>query len=163
MATKNTSFLLRRTIGPQVLGVLWISEAPLEKFPKAFLEMDYLLDGLLTHHLQDLQAASATNSADHEKNFFLSTSFGTPFFVAHLHHTRIILGEVKELIQMALPLATEYREKNTIILLADRPLALADKLAAAFENLRFQDVALNDLGNEEVPANSGPELNKISD
>ena len=122
--------------------------------------MDYLLDGLLTRHLQDLRAAPAAASSGHEKNFFLSTSFGTPFFVAHLHHTKIVLGEVKELIQMAFPLASEYREKNTIILLADRPLALADKLAAAFENLRFQDVALSDLENTaeapDTPSNEDP-------
>ena len=156
MALKNTAFLLRRTIGPHVLGVLWISELPLEKFPKAFLEMDYLLDGLLTRHLQDLRTASNRPPTDHEKNFFLSTSFGTPFFVAHLHHTKIVLGEVKELIQMALPLASEYREKNTIILLADRPLALADKLAASFENLRFQDVALSDLTQENTSPENPP-------
>jgi hypothetical protein len=144
---KNTSFFLRNLIGPQVLGVLWISEAPLEKFPKAFLEMDYFLDGLLTHHLQKLSAANH-HPADHEKNYFLSTSFGTPFFVAHLHHTKIVLGDVKELIQMALPLAAEYREKNTIILLADRPLALADKLAPTFENLRFKDVSLTEIESE---------------
>ena len=138
MALKNTAFLLRRTIGPHVLGVLWISEIPLEKFPKAFLEMDYLLDGLLTRHLQDLRTTPTMATTDHEKNFFLSTSFGTPFFVAHLHHAKIVLGEVKELIQMALPLAAEYREKNTIILLADRPLALADKLASAFSRCRAQ-------------------------
>ena len=123
----------------------------LEKFPKAFLEMDYFLDGLLTHHLQKLSTANA-HPADHEKNFFLSTSFGTPFFVAHLHHAKIVLGEVKELIQMAMPLAAEYREKNTIILLADRPLALADKLGPTFENLRFKDVALAEIENETEPA-----------
>ena len=157
---KNTSFFLRNLIGPQVLGVLWISELPLERFPKAFLEMDYFLDGLLTHHLQNLPANQNANS-DHEKNFFLSTSFGTPFFVAHLHHAKIVLGEVKELIQMALPLAAEYREKNTIILLADRPLALADKLAPSFENLRFKDVSLSEANQEaggENPNQSSPSV-----
>ena len=68
----------------------------------------------------------------------------------------VMNGLVKELIQMALPLASEYREKNTIILLADRPLALADKLAASFENLRFQDVALSDLTQENTSPENPP-------
>ncbi len=83
---QNFSVPFREQVGPDVLGICWITRKALEERPFPFLDIDYLLDGLLTYHLRRTgQNEGSTQPQRH--NFFMSHNFGRPFFVAHIHAT----------------------------------------------------------------------------
>jgi hypothetical protein len=107
--------ILKAALTPQVLGLFWITSTNLSQFPSPFLEMDYFLDGLLTRYIQQRQ--NRKKQTLEEKNFFVSESFGTPFFVAHLKDHESVLKELEELMELIKPLAREGKRK---ILLLDK-------------------------------------------
>ena len=81
---QNLSPAFREQVGPDVLGICWITRLSLEDRPFPFLDIDYLLDGLLTYHLR---RTGLSAGATQRHNFFMSHNFGRPFFVAHIHAT----------------------------------------------------------------------------
>ncbi|HAZ12101.1 MAG: hypothetical protein A2X86_06380 [Bdellovibrionales bacterium GWA2_49_15] len=86
----NLAPAFREQIGPEVLGIFWITRKAISEFPPPFLDVDYLLDGLLTYHLRRTDTKeSATQMERH--NFFMSHNFGRPFFVAHIHAPEEVL------------------------------------------------------------------------
>lgn len=86
---------LQNTLTKEYLGIIWATEAPLEKRPYPFFHLDYFLDGLMSNFL---------SCGKNKKNTSLlfSSSFGHPFFLAHFQENnpdkKKFLTEIMDLV-----------------------------------------------------------------
>jgi len=104
--------VIQLVITPEVLGLFWLTNDDLIKKPKYFHSIDYLLDGLLTNYLNIEQQ----NEFSRQKKFFVSSSFGHPFFVSHIHlGSTDIQEELIEIMNIATPLKRIEHQKIVII------------------------------------------------
>ena len=72
--------MLLEKVTHEVRAILWISENPLSSDLKFFNELDYLFDGLLSHHLK-----LRTETTDYEKNIFSGRSFNRDLLLIQLY------------------------------------------------------------------------------
>jgi len=68
---------LQNTLTKEYLGIIWTTEEPLEKRPYPFFYLDYFINGLISKF-----ASNGKNNKN--TNLMFSTSFGHPFFLAHI-------------------------------------------------------------------------------
>jgi|GEM_PF-5455028 len=86
-------------VGPQDLGIFWFTNHSLTSFPEPFFDIDYLLDGLLSDHIEKVEKNEI--AGQFPKHFFMSNNFGRPFFVAHLVKSPATLkDDIKNLMQL---------------------------------------------------------------
>ncbi len=78
----------------EYLGVIWVTEGPLENRPEPFYSLDYFLDGLLTGFL-------VNGNKNKNINLFFSKSFGHPFFLVQLQkHTSEFKLEFQDILNL---------------------------------------------------------------
>jgi hypothetical protein len=65
---------LQDMLTKEYLGIIWVTEGPLEQKPAPFFGLDYFLDGLLSKFLS--KGKNVKNI-----NLLFSKSFGHPFFL----------------------------------------------------------------------------------
>ena len=127
-------------ISPQTLGILWLSDRSLLEFSDYFYELDYLLDGLLTNYHHQIAKDRKTT----DKNFFVSQSFGGPFFLGHLikdGDKGNANKDYDEIISMASALNSEKivgESRNNILLLGDVPKSTKQYLEKSFKKYKFE-------------------------
>ncbi|MBI2521906.1 MAG: hypothetical protein HYV97_15935 [Bdellovibrio sp.] len=143
----NQSQSFREQIGPEVLGIFWITRKALSEFPSPFQEVDYLLDGLLTYYLRRTNTKEVTMQTERH-NFFMSHNFGRPFFVAHIHAAKQVLKkDFESLMQLFTEKAGKKQnqlpvtEKIIILINKDQPeLPELSFLKHSFPEKRFEIV-----------------------
>ncbi len=141
----NSPPAFREQIGPEVLGIFWITRKTLSEFPSPFLDVDYLLDGLLTYHLRRTDTKEASTHTERH-NFFMSHNFGRPFFVAHINaHEQVLKKDFASLMQLFTESDSGKRsqlptpDKIIILLDKERPeLPEINFLRQSFPEKRFE-------------------------
>ena len=135
---------LKAAISPQVLGLLWITPGPITTFPRPFAQIDYFLDGLLTRYVQQYGQATGKDSSSlkEKKNFFVTESFGSPFFVANLDRQKesSLNRELSELMSLIKPLMRQG--KNKILCLGEDCTKQVRHLQDHFEDCQFEEISL---------------------
>tara|TARA_R110002049_G_scaffold136628_1_gene296394 strand:+ start:810 stop:1190 length:381 start_codon:yes stop_codon:yes gene_type:complete len=58
-------------VTPQVRGIIWLTDKPIQQLPKHFAELDYLFDGIISKKI----ASDESEAGVYEKNFFSGKSF----------------------------------------------------------------------------------------
>jgi len=125
-------------IKPQVIGIFWITDTSLMDIPRHFGELDYLLDGLLTGYIKRKQEMESIPTSE-PKNFFVTESFGFPFFVAHLESKGNNLKEdVDQLMQLVSGLKTQRKE---IWIVGPKDLEEIKYLKKNFKNYSFSHLS----------------------
>ncbi|MCB9059902.1 MAG: hypothetical protein H6622_00080 [Halobacteriovoraceae bacterium] len=71
---------LLKVIGPEAIGLIWITQDYLINVPEGLLQIDYLLDGQLIDYLNNKDKVNR----DYKKNLFIGEQFGNPFFLGHV-------------------------------------------------------------------------------
>ena len=76
---------LQAVITPHVMGLFWITEKKLIDRPRPFYALDYFFNGGLVNYYQH---EGRPSTAAERQTFFISSSFGEPFFLGHLKASR---------------------------------------------------------------------------
>ncbi len=130
---------LSQLITPNTCGIVWLTDELLSYDTPGAYEVNYLLNGSLTRSLAE---------KDHEdkfsSNFFLSESFGKPFFVAHtVIQEKGDFKKVYEPLNVAKPFMREgsqvyilNRSKNTA------HLNVLKELRAKHKNISFEHLTI---------------------
>src|SRR3990172_5685333 len=68
---------LQDILTKEYLGIIWTTEEPLEKRPHPFFNLDYFFNGLISKFISN-------GKKDKGPSLMFSSSFGHPFFLAHI-------------------------------------------------------------------------------
>lgn len=111
------------------MGVIWVTEGPLQERPKLFKDMDYLMDGVLTKFIH---SESFTES---QKNLFIGKSFGQPFYLIQLEaNIQKLNEEAKNLVKISI----KDSEKRKKLMILNNSSAKVDKeLSKSFADYEF--------------------------
>ncbi|MCK5073676.1 MAG: hypothetical protein KAQ98_09640 [Bacteriovoracaceae bacterium] len=131
---------LQLNLKPDVIGVFWITNEKLLSRPLPFHSLDYFLDGLLSRHYERMTQDSKISVPD-TKNFFVSESFGNPFFVAYmLADTDKTDNDLEELMNLVLKLKKSKR--NSIMLIDSSKQKHQERMEKRFPNFKFKTIDL---------------------
>ena len=95
----NQDFLSQ--IKPDISGVLWLTNTPLREKSDLHETLDYLVDGRLYQFLNKVTLDNPEYDSD-LFNYFVSQSFGSPFFLIHKKgdlNAKNDLKQIKNLLQ----------------------------------------------------------------
>ena len=112
---------LQDKIGMDVLGVIWITEKSLIDRPFLFDSLDYFVDGLLTNYYQKKNKAKKILQ-NNEKNFFVTQSFGSFFFLGHavtVLDENNSFGKMHDMLDELMKLATTLQSDKKSVLFID--------------------------------------------
>lgn len=120
-------------ISPGCNGIIWITEGKIDLSHPYIYELNYLLDGLLLKRL-----AEDNNSEDHN-HFFLSESFGEPFFIGHIDSKENLLKIISSHLDISMP----YLENGGLVYLLNQSSGnknLIKELQKKYKNIDFKDL-----------------------
>ena len=125
--TLQPNFLTR--LGHDYMGIVWVTESPLESNPELFKDMDYLMDGVLTKFI------NSDSYAPSQKNLFIGKSFGQPFYLIQLESNLQKLNEeAKNLVKISIK---EGDERKKMMILNKSSAKIDKELAKAFVDHEF--------------------------
>ncbi|MCY4524526.1 MAG: hypothetical protein OXB84_07300 [Halobacteriovoraceae bacterium] len=132
--------LLQNEINPQVRGVFWISGKKLINYPRPFHALDYFLDGLLFNYCVFKFNNLSTRAEYENKNFFVSSNFGSPFFVAHVD---VLQNRPREVLDELMALARSSKNQGGSCLVLDFSQQDFHKyLSSKYKNFKFKKLDL---------------------
>jgi len=113
----------------EFMGVIWVTEGPLQERPKLFKDMDYLMDGVLTKFIHSESFAAS------KKNLFIGKSFGQPFYLIQLEaNIQKLNEEAKNLVKISI----KEGEKRKKLMILNNSSAKVDKeLSKSFADYEF--------------------------
>lgn len=131
----NPLHTLCDNIGPNDLGIIWLTESGLNDQLNNFFEMNYLMDGLLSQ---------STIKNDTEFNFFLTQQFGEQFFLIHKEYQpKHDFNKLQNILKVS---QNKETSKNNVILLVQSEkidqAALSSKLSKQLKTLTFSTLNL---------------------
>ena len=88
-------------IKPHINGILWLTSSPLREVSEYHETLDSLVDGILYQFLNKVMMNDPEYDSD-SFNYFVSQSFGSPFFLIHKKgtiDTKKDLTQIKNLLQ----------------------------------------------------------------
>lgn len=129
METETPTTDILSQINHDCLGVVWVTEKPLQDRPEHFKEMDYLMDGVLTKFINSESFASS------QKNFFIGKSFGMPFYLVQLEaNLQKLNDEAKNLMQLSIK---DQDERKKVVILNNSSAKVDKELSKSFADLSF--------------------------
>lgn len=144
VADQSQFQLLQDRLTPDILGVFWATQESLIEKPTPFAALDYFLDGLLTsfHHqkMDPSYRVSEVHKKNYGKNFFITESFGEPFFVGHISVSSEKLNDnIHDLITMAKSIAPE---KKSILVVDNSTKKILAYLRKKYPTFKFTSLNL---------------------
>lgn len=116
-------------LGHDYMGIVWVTESPLESNPELFKDMDYLMDGVLTKFI------NSDSFAPSQKNLFIGKSFGQPFYLIQLEgNLQKLNEEAKNLVKISIK---EGDERKKMMILNKSSAKIDKELAKAFADHEF--------------------------
>jgi hypothetical protein len=101
---------LSQYINPETRGIIWLTDELLDFNSPGAYEINYLLNGILTKSLADVD-----HEDKHSNNFFLGENFGHAFFVAHaVINDKEDIKNLDDTLSLAKPF---IQEKNQVYIL----------------------------------------------
>lgn len=129
METENLQSHFMTRLGHDYMGIVWVTEGPLETSPELFKDMDYLMDGVLTKFI------NSDSFAPSQKNFFIGKSFGQPFYLIQLEaNLQKLNEEAKSLVKISIK---EGDERKKMMILNKSSAKIDKELAKAFADHQF--------------------------
>ena len=129
METEITQSNFLTILGQGYVGIVWVTEDPLEDRPELFKDMDYLMDGVLTKFI------NSHSFAPSKKNLFIGKSFGQPFYLIQLEANLHKLNEeAKSLVKIAVK---DDDERKKMMVLNKSNAKIDKELAKAFVDHQF--------------------------
>ena len=134
---------LSKIITPDTSGIIWITDSPLTTQLNGVNEFNYLTNGLLVKSIQEQKESNRSN------HFFITDSFGSPFFVSHLSKNKDLkpkdlYQKVYNQVEIAKPILSK---DDCIIYVYNKStstdgLDLLKELSKRYNNIKFNELSL---------------------
>jgi hypothetical protein len=118
-------------------GIIWLTDTPLELDTQGVYEVNYLFNGLLVQALEN-------HSQKKKSNFFISQSFGHPFFLSHA--TSDIQNLNKVIVEHINLVSDSIKENSTVYFIdltqSNKSNDLIQNLSKKYPKLVFDHLSL---------------------
>lgn len=125
-------------VTPEIIGLFWITAAPLSRELSSFDQLNYLFDGLLS------QMIYGESSSKSRANIFFTDNFNQTLFLAHLNtegsSKSEISGEIDE--QVALIQSNAVQRKKVLVLNSDK-VDWVSELSKRYSQFEFISISLD--------------------
>jgi hypothetical protein len=115
----------------KTLGIIWVTKEMLSQKLVAFDDLNYLSNNLLIKNVKNFHPT---------KNFYLTSAFGKPFYIAHLTEG----AKLKEDLVNILEITKDIVEPGMEVLILSEDTKIADYLAKKNSALTFVHQTLHD-------------------
>lgn len=129
---------LQDSITPNVSSILWLDDCFLTDRPKNTDDFDYFVDGLLAKYIYE----NKESSEKVDKNFFISSQFGEPFYLSYFNGESSKLEKNLAEIVNIVKSNTQSSSKK-IIIINNSNKKINQFLAKTFSEVEFQVIKLN--------------------
>lgn len=125
-------------VNANALGIIWISPNELTNKTPGFIELNYLLDGLLSMYVSNPDK-DQTKGIDS----FFTKSFGKTFFLIHLNTHTQDKAKTIELLKEQIALINSLKSENKTILTLDLTNdQFINEIKGHFQSLEFKSLTL---------------------
>ena len=125
-------------ISPNTLGILWITEKNPQKNEDIYIQIDYILDSLLTKSAEEF----LSKTRDHSKNnVFISENFGEKIFFCHFlgKEKSVALKQVNDVINL---FSKDRELKKNVLIINQSKISITKECTKKFPQFSFVDVDL---------------------
>lgn len=128
---------LSQHINPETSGIIWLTDELLDFNSPGAYEINYLLNGILTKSLANVQ-----HEDKHTNNFFLGENFGKPFFIAHA-----VINQKPDLenLDNTMTLAKPFIQENSQIYILNRSKNTANINVLKELNKKYKNISFSHL------------------
>lgn len=133
---------ISKLVTPDTSGIIWITDDFLNDKSKGVYEFNYLTNGLLTRSIQSQKDSPS------EVNFFISESFGSSFFLAHISQVKALTKDFLKKIYNQVEIAKPLLQKTDCIVYvynkstSTKTLSLLNELSKRYSNVNFVELEL---------------------
>ncbi len=124
-------------VTPEIIGLFWITPAPLSRELASFDQLNYLFDGLLS------QMIYGESSSRSRANIFFTDNFNQTLFLAHLNtegsSKSEIAGEIDE--QVAL-IQSNANDRRKVLVISSSHADWTAELSKRYSQFEFISVTL---------------------
>jgi hypothetical protein len=118
---------LQDILTKEYLGIIWVTEGPLEQKPIPFFGLDYFLDGLLSKFLS--KGKNLKNI-----NLLFSKSFGHPFFLMQFQKNADFKKNIQDIMNLV---GSSSGPFNRILIIGHNGVELQSLLDSQFKKFTF--------------------------
>ena len=129
---------LQDSITPNISSILWLDDCYLTDRPKHTDDFDYFVDGLLAKYIFE----NKDNSEEVDKNFFISSQFGEPFYLSFFNALSSKLEKnLSEIINIVK--SNTESENKKVLIINNSNKNINHYLAKNFSEVDFQVIKFN--------------------